>query len=262
MGLYGGIDSSLTAAVADDALGAGNPHRRLMPSGTPAGRASTGGRAGGRLGIHTVTLRYRRKVMLQDDSTRVAARSRSTPRRTSSPGSGGEPADGALEQTAGLCVERQQIELRPDYATSTADWPAVRVLKDVPKTWSTTSAGCAPGLRGDNAGGDRTAPDRELRADQMNRTPAALRDSRPTCRPTSRETEPRGDSRDGFTADVVQRVVEMVTEPSTSAGRNAGGPDHSPRFWPMTQPSHHQQVRQFSRCCVQINSGSFLEEEG
>ncbi|HEX9314341.1 MAG TPA: NAD+ synthase, partial [Actinomycetota bacterium] len=57
LGLSGGIDSSLTAAVAADALGAGNVMGVLMPSEYTSEESLTGAqRLAGALGIPTVTL--------------------------------------------------------------------------------------------------------------------------------------------------------------------------------------------------------------
>src|SRR2546423_1757512 len=218
LGLSGGIDSSLTAAVAADALGPGNVLGVLMPSEYTSQESLIGAqRLAGALGIPTVTLPIHDayEVMLKILDPVFAG---------TEPGLAEENLQSRIRGNLLMAISNKtgrlvlstgnKSEMSTGYATLYGDMAGgFAVLKDVPKTlvydlsrWRNRDSEVIPQEVIDRP------PTAELRANQLDSDflpPYDILD--PILQAyIEGDRSPEEIVADGFPADVVQRVVEMV----------------------------------------------------
>ena len=245
LGLSGGIDSSLTAAVAADALGAGNIIGVLMPSEYTSQESLTGAqRLAEALGIPTVTLPIHDayEVMLKILDPVFAG---------TEPGLAEENLQSRIRGNLLMAISNKtgrlvlstgnKSEMSTGYATLYGDMAGgFAVLKDVPKTlvydlsrWRNRDSEVIPQEVIDRP------PTAELRANQLDSDslpPYEVLD--PILQAyVEGDRSPEEIVADGFPADVVQRVVEMVDRaeykrrqapPGVKITRRAFGRDRRP----------------------------------
>jgi NAD+ synthase (glutamine-hydrolysing) len=245
LGLSGGIDSSLTAAVAADALGAGNIVGVLMPSEYTSQESLTGAhRLAAALGIPTVTLPIHDayEVMLKILDPVLAG---------TEPGLAEENLQSRIRGNLLMAISNKtgrlvlstgnKSEMSTGYATLYGDMAGgFAVLKDVPKTlvydlsrWRNRDSEVIPQEVIDRP------PTAELRANQLDSDslpPYEVLD--PILQAyVEGDRSPDEIVADGFPADVVQRVVEMVDRaeykrrqapPGVKITRRAFGRDRRP----------------------------------
>jgi NAD+ synthase (glutamine-hydrolysing) len=245
LGLSGGIDSSLTAAVAADALGAGNILGVLMPSEYTSRESLTGAeRLADALGIPTVTLPIH-------DAYEVMLKTLDTVFAGTEPGLAEENLQSRIRGNLLMAISNKtgrlvlstgnKSEMSTGYATLYGDMAGgFAVLKDVPKTlvydlsrWRNRDSEVIPQEVIDRP------PTAELRADQLDSDslpPYEILD--PILQAyIEGDRSPEEIVADGFPADVVQRVVEMVDRaeykrrqapPGVKITRRAFGRDRRP----------------------------------
>jgi NAD+ synthase (glutamine-hydrolysing) len=245
LGLSGGIDSSLTAAVAADALGAGNVLGVLMPSEYTSQESLTGAeRLAGALRIPTVTLPIHDafEVMLKILDPVFAG---------TEPGLAEENLQSRIRGNLLMAISNKtgrlvlstgnKSEVSTGYATLYGDMAGgFAVLKDVPKTlvydlsrWRNRNSEVIPQEVIDRP------PTAELRANQLDSDslpPYEVLD--PILQAyVEGDRSPEEIVANGFPADVVQRVVEMVDRaeykrrqapPGVKITRRAFGRDRRP----------------------------------
>jgi NAD+ synthase (glutamine-hydrolysing) len=245
LGLSGGIDSSLTAAVAADALGAGNVLGVLMPSEYTSQESLTGAqRLAGALGIPTVTLPIH-------DAYEVMLKILDPLFTGTEPGLAEENLQSRIRGNLLMAISNKsgrlvlstgnKSELSTGYATLYGDMAGgFAVLKDVPKTlvydlsrWRNRSSEVIPQEVIDRP------PTAELRANQLDSDslpPYEVLD--PILQAyVEGDRSPEEIVAEGFPAGVVQRVVEMVDRaeykrrqapPGVKITRRAFGRDRRP----------------------------------
>jgi NAD+ synthase (glutamine-hydrolysing) len=245
LGLSGGIDSSLTAAVAADALGAGNILGVLMPSEYTSRDSFTGAeRLTEALGIPTVTLPIH-------DAYEVMLKTLDPVFAGTEPGLAEENLQSRIRGNLLMAISNKtgrlvlstgnKSEMSTGYATLYGDMAGgFAVLKDVPKTlvydlsrWRNRDSEVIPQEVIDRP------PTAELRADQLDSDslpPYEILD--PILQAyIEGDRSPEEIVADGFPADVVQRVVEMVDRaeykrrqapPGVKITRRAFGRDRRP----------------------------------
>jgi NAD+ synthase (glutamine-hydrolysing) len=254
LGLSGGIDSSLTAAIAADALGPANVLGVLMPSEF-TGRESVSGaeRLAAALGMSTVTLPIH-------DAYEVMAKTLDPVFSGTEPGLAEENLQSRIRGNLLMAISNKtgrlvlstgnKSEMSTGYATLYGDMAGgFAVLKDVPKTLVYDLS------RWRNLGGEvipqeviDRPPTAELRANQLDSDslpPYELLD--PILQAyIEGDRSPEEIVADGFPADVVQRVVEMVDRaeykrrqapPGVKITRRAFGRDRRP---PITNRYRHR----------------------
>ena len=253
LGLSGGIDSSLTAAVAADALGASNVLGVLMPSEYTARESLTGAeQLAEALGMPTVTLPIHDayEVMLKTlDPVFAGTNASSSP--GGDPGLAEENLQSRIRGNLLMAISNKtgrlvlstgnKSEMSTGYATLYGDMAGgFAVLKDVPKTlvyevsrWRNRDGEVIP-----QAVIDRP-PTAELRAGQLDSDslpPYEVLD--PILQAYIEEDRsPEEIVAGGFPGDVVQRVIEMVDRaeykrrqapPGVKITRRAFGRDRRP----------------------------------
>ena len=245
LGLSGGIDSSLTAAVAADALGAANIIGVLMPSEYTSHESLTGAeRLAEALGMPTVTLPIHDayEVMLKILDPVFAG---------TEPGLAEENLQSRIRGNLLMAISNKtgrlvlstgnKSEMSTGYATLYGDMAGgFAVLKDVPKTlvydlsrWRNRDSEVIPQEVIDRP------PTAELRPGQLDSDslpPYEVLD--PILQAyVEGDRSPEEIVADGFPADVVQRVVEMVDRaeykrrqapPGVKITRRAFGRDRRP----------------------------------
>jgi NAD+ synthase (glutamine-hydrolysing) len=245
LGLSGGIDSSLTAAVAADALGAGNIVGVLMPSEYTSQASLTGAhRLAAALGIPTVTLPIHDayEVMLKILDPVFAGTEPGLAEENLQSRMRGNLLMAISNKTGRLVLSTgNKSEMSTGYATLYGDMAGgFAVLKDVPKTlvydlsrWRNRDSEVIPQEVIDRP------PTAELRANQLDSDslpPYEVLD--PILQAyVEGDRSPDEIVADGFPADVVQRVVEMVDRaeykrrqapPGVKITRRAFGRDRRP----------------------------------
>jgi NAD+ synthase (glutamine-hydrolysing) len=254
LGLSGGIDSSLTAAVAADALGAGNILGVLMPSEYTSRESLTGAeRLAEALGIPTATLPIH-------DAYEVMLKTLDPVFAGTEPGLAEENLQSRVRGNLLMAISNKtgrlvlstgnKSEMSTGYATLYGDMAGgFAVLKDVPKTlvydlsrWRNRDSEVIPQEVIDRP------PTAELRADQLDSDslpPYEILD--PILQAyIEGDRSPEEIVADGFPADVVQRVVEMVDRaeykrrqapPGVKITRRAFGRDRRPPITNRYRPS-------------------------
>ncbi|MEA2567901.1 MAG: hypothetical protein QOD49_3078 [Actinomycetota bacterium] len=254
LGLSGGIDSSLTAAVAADALGAGNILGVLMPSEYTSRESLTGAeRLADALGIPTVTLPIH-------DAYEVMLKTLDTVFAGTEPGLAEENLQSRIRGNLLMAISNKtgrlvlstgnKSEMSTGYATLYGDMAGgFAVLKDVPKTlvydlsrWRNRDSEVIPQEVIDRP------PTAELRANQLDSDslpPYEILD--PILQAyIEGDRSPEEIVADGFPADVVQRVVEMVDRaeykrrqapPGVKITRRAFGRDRRPPITNRYRPN-------------------------
>jgi NAD+ synthase (glutamine-hydrolysing) len=245
LGISGGIDSALTAAVAADALGAGNVLGVFMPSEYTSRESLTGAeRLAEALGISTVTLPIH-------DAYEVMLKTLDPVFAGTEPGLAEENLQSRIRGNLLMAISNKtgrlvlstgnKSEMSTGYATLYGDMAGgFAVLKDVPKTlvyelsrWRNRNSEVIPQEVIDRP------PTAELRAGQLDSDslpPYELLD--PILQAyVEGDRSPEEMVADGFPADVVQRVVEMVDRaeykrrqapPGVKITRRAFGRDRRP----------------------------------
>jgi NAD+ synthase (glutamine-hydrolysing) len=245
LGLSGGIDSALTAAVAADALGAGNILGVLMPSEYTSRESLTGAeRLAEAFGIPTVTLPIH-------DAYEVMLKTLDPVFAGTEPGLAEENLQSRIRGNLLMAISNKsgrlvlstgnKSEMSTGYATLYGDMAGgFAVLKDVPKTlvydlsrWRNRDSEVIPQEVIDRP------PTAELRADQLDSDslpPYEILD--PILQAyVEGDRSPEEIVADGFPADIVQRVVEMVDRaeykrrqapPGVKITRRAFGRDRRP----------------------------------
>jgi NAD+ synthase (glutamine-hydrolysing) len=245
LGVSGGIDSALTAAIAADALGAANALGVFMPSEYTSRESLTGAeRLAEALGMPTVTLPIHdaHEVMLKTLDPVFAG---------TEPGLAEENLQSRIRGNLLMAISNKtgrlvlstgnKSEMSTGYATLYGDMAGgFAVLKDVPKTlvyelsrWRNRDSEVIPQEVIDRP------PTAELRAGQLDSDslpPYEILD--PILQAyIEGDRSPEEMVADGFPADVVQRVVEMVDRaeykrrqapPGVKITRRAFGRDRRP----------------------------------
>jgi len=254
LGLSGGIDSSLTAAVAADALGAANIIGVLMPSEYTSHESLTGAeRLAEALGMPTVTLPIHDayEVMLKILDPFFAGTEPGSFFPRGDPGLAEENLQSRIRGNLLMAISNKtgrlvlstgnKSEMSTGYATLYGDMAGgFAVLKDVPKTlvydlsrWRNRDSEVIPQEVIDRP------PTAELRPGQLDSDslpPYEVLD--PILQAyVEGDRSPEEIVADGFPADVVQRVVEMVDRaeykrrqapPGVKITRRAFGRDRRP----------------------------------
>jgi NAD+ synthase (glutamine-hydrolysing) len=218
LGLSGGIDSSLTAAIAADALGGGNVLGVLMPSEYTSRESLTGAeRLAEALGMPTVTLPMHDayEVLLKTLDAVFAGTESGLAEENLQSRIRGNLLMAISNKTGRLVLSTgNKSEMSTGYATLYGDMAGgFAVLKDVPKTlvydlsrWRNRDSEVIPQEVIDRP------PTAELRANQLDSDflpPYDILD--PILQAyIEGDRSPEEIVADGFPADVVQRVVEMV----------------------------------------------------
>ena len=256
VGLSGGVDSSLVATIAADALGAERVHGVLMPSRySSAGSLEDAGALAANLGIDTCTV--------ADRASPPACSWRCSSRCSA----GGDPAAGlagenlqarirgvilmAISNERGWLVltTGNKSEMAVGYATLYGDMAGgYAVLKDVPKTlvyelceYRNSLAGLRPRSRGPSSqapvGGAAPGPARR-------REPASLRRPGPDPRGLCRADLTVADLvAAGFDAATVRRVIDLVDRAEYKRRQAPPGPTgHEPRLRQGPADADHEPV--------------------
>jgi NAD+ synthase (glutamine-hydrolysing) len=257
LGISGGIDSALTAAVAADALGAGNVLGVLMPSEYTSRESLTGAeRLAEALGISTVTLPIH-------DAYEVMLKTLDPVFAGTEPGLAEENLQSRIRGNLLMAISNKtgrlvlstgnKSEMSTGYATLYGDMAGgFAVLKDVPKTlvydlsrWRNRDSEVIPQEVIERP---PTAELREGQLDSDSLPPYEVLD--PILQAyVEGDRSPEEMVADGFPADVVQRVVEMVDRaeykrrqapPGVKITRRAFGRDRRPpitnRYRPHFSP--------------------------
>ena len=221
VGLSGGIDSSLVAAIAADALGPEHVTGVLMPSRYSSEGSVTDAEAlAANLGIRTLTDPDRAGAhRVPRHARRAVRRHRARAGRGEPPGADPrhDPHDDVATSSAGSCSPPgNKSEMATGYATLYGDMAGgFAVIKDVPKMLVYALARD----RNERAGRAlipdvvlEKPPSAELRPDQKDSDSlpeyaCSTRSSRATWRTTSRSPSSR---RPGYDADTVRRVARLV----------------------------------------------------